>query len=85
MEDLEKYRKEIRIIDIKILELLEKRANLAIKIGVIKKILNLNVYQPQLEKTIIDNLKSKSKVLDPVSIEAIWKEIIRSSKKFQRI
>jgi len=84
MEELENYRKEIDTIDLKILELLDKRAKLAIKVGEIKKLLNLNVFQPQRESEVIDSLKIKSKVINPTSIEVIWKEIINFCSLLQK-
>jgi len=83
MEELEKYRNEIDIIDLKIIKLVEKRTDIAIKIGKIKKIHNLKLFQPQREKEIIEALQAKSKILDPNSIEAIWKEIIKCCRIVQ--
>ncbi|MFX1315213.1 MAG: prephenate dehydratase [Promethearchaeota archaeon] len=80
---LEEYRKLIDEIDNKIVELLNKRGSAVSKIGEIKKLLNLEVYQPLREKEIIEKLKSQSKILKPESIEAIWKEILSASRSIQ--
>ncbi|MFX1409534.1 MAG: prephenate dehydratase [Promethearchaeota archaeon] len=80
---LEEFRKIIDEIDNKIIELLNKRGIVVLKIGEIKKLLNLEVYQPQREKDIIEKLKSLSKILKPESIEAIWKEILSASRSIQ--
>jgi len=83
MEEIEKYRNEIDIIDLKIIKLVEKRTDIAMKIGKIKKINHLKLFQPQREKEIIEALQAKSKILDPSSIEAIWKEIIKCCRIVQ--
>ncbi len=77
------YREIINDIDQKILDLLGKRGEIAIKIGEIKKILKWEAYQPHREKEIIDRIKEKSKVLIPASVEAIWKEIMGACKVIQ--
>ncbi|MFX1320933.1 MAG: prephenate dehydratase [Promethearchaeota archaeon] len=84
-QKLGEYRKIIDEIDNEIIELLNKRGITVSKIGKIKKLLNLDVYQPQREREIIERIKSQSKLLKPESIEAIWKEIFSASKSIQGI
>ncbi|MFW9827676.1 MAG: prephenate dehydratase [Candidatus Thorarchaeota archaeon] len=82
-EDLDKLRKQINELDDEIVELLNKRGNIAIQIGSIKEKLNLKVFQPQREKEVIDRIKKKASILKSASIEAIWKEIMSASKLIQ--
>jgi len=82
-KELEGYRENINDIDEKIIELLNKRGEIALKIANIKKVLNLEVYQPNREREIIEKLKEKSNVLKPTNIESIWKEIMGACKDIQ--
>ncbi len=82
-KDIENLRKEIDDIDDQIVDLLNERGNAVIKIGSIKKTLNINVSQPHREKEVIDRIKKKRTVFKNSSIEAIWKEVISASKVIQ--
>ncbi|MFX1593217.1 MAG: prephenate dehydratase [Promethearchaeota archaeon] len=82
-KELEECRKEIDKIDDKLINLLNDRGILVKKIGIIKKSKEFEIYQPRREKEIIEQIKAKSTVLKPISIEAIWKEIISASKLIQ--
>ena len=82
-KELDKYRDEISKIDNEIVERLNKRGDIAQKIGDIKKHLKLEVYQPHREKEVIDRIKKKSSILKPTNLEAIWKEIIGACKDVQ--
>ncbi|MFW9990265.1 MAG: prephenate dehydratase [Candidatus Odinarchaeota archaeon] len=80
---LEDYRKEINEIDNKLIELLNERGSIVQKIGNVKLELRMETHQPKREKEIIERIKQKSTILKPMSIEAIWKEIISASKLIQ--
>ncbi|TFG02329.1 MAG: hypothetical protein EU539_13165, partial [Promethearchaeota archaeon] len=82
-EKLEGLRKEINHVDDELIQLLEKRAEIVLKIGDIKKTLNLDIFQPLREKEIIERLKSKVHLLNTSSLEAIWKEIMGACKELQ--
>ena len=82
-EKLEEYRKEINDIDTRLIELLNQRGETVIKIGEVKKLLGLKVYQPDREKQVIDKIIEQSKVLKPRNIASIWKEIIGACKDIQ--
>ena len=84
-KEIENLRKEIDEIDDQIVDLLNKRGNIVIKIGSIKKTLNINVSQPHREKEVIDRITKKRTVFKKSSIEAIWKEVISASKVIQDI
>ncbi|MFX0057854.1 MAG: prephenate dehydratase [Candidatus Hodarchaeota archaeon] len=82
---LEDLRKDIDKIDDKIIDLLNKRGNIVIQIGNIKKSLNLDIVQPTREKEIFERIRKKSIVFEKSSIEAIWKEITSASRVIQGI
>ncbi|MHA1294344.1 MAG: prephenate dehydratase [Promethearchaeota archaeon] len=82
-KDLKRYREQIDEIDHKIIELINERGKIVLKISEIKKDLHLKTYQPQREKEIIERIKSKSEILKSKNIEAIWKEIMGACKDIQ--
>ncbi len=84
-KQLKEYRKLINQIDSEIIELLNKRGITVSKIGEIKKLLNLEVFQPEREREILERIKSQSKILKPESVKAIWKEILSASRSIQGV
>ena len=82
-KELEELRKDINKIDDQIIDLLNKRGDIALKIGNNKKLLDLDTYQPLREKEVIDRIKSKARILKQENIEEIWKEIMGSCKVIQ--
>jgi chorismate mutase/prephenate dehydratase len=82
---LERYRKDIDIIDNKLIKLLNKRGKLAELIGKNKYINNIKINQPEREKEIIERMKIKSKGLKNESIESIWREIFEACKIIQTL
>ncbi|MEN3037753.1 MAG: chorismate mutase, partial [Candidatus Kryptonium sp.] len=55
-DEIEKWRRKIDKIDIKIVRLLNKRARYADEIGKIKQELNLPIYSPERETQVIQNV-----------------------------
>ena len=82
-KELEQFRLDIDKIDDKIINLLNKRAEIVLNISRVKKILNLDTYQPQREREIIQRIVEKSTILKSTSIKTIWSEIIGASKDLQ--
>ena len=82
-QELNKERKQIDEIDDAIVDLLNKRANAVIKIGNLKKSLNLEVFQPKREEQVKERIKSKSTIFKKSSLDAIWNEIMSASKLIQ--
>jgi len=83
MDEINKLREEINEFDEKILDLLNKRGEIAKKIGELKSKKKIEITQPVREKEIIERLKNLTTILEPNSIEAIWKEIIGACKAIQ--
>lgn len=78
-------RKEVDVIDAKILELLNERAKASQRIGKIKVEKGQGIYSPEREKEVLDRLKKMNK--GPVTaqaIEAIYREIMSSSISLEK-
>ncbi|MGI5998934.1 MAG: chorismate mutase [Lutispora sp.] len=85
MEELEILRKEIDIIDEQLVELFEKRMELAIKIGDIKKQKGMQILDSQREKAVIKNAIAHLKNKDlSDELEAFLRNLMDSSKKIQQ-
>lgn len=83
--DIKKLRKEINQIDEEILKLLNKRAQIAIKIGKTKKEKKLKTYCPERENDIINSLTKKNKgPLNSRAIHNIYREIMSASVNLQK-
>ena len=67
----------------KIADLLNIRAELALKIGNLKKKSKMDVIQSRREELILDRIKTKVKILSEENIEAIWKEILNACRHVQ--
>lgn len=82
---LDKLRKEIRIIDKKLITLLSERQKLSEKVADYKKENMLEVKDQKYEEKLIDELTliAKEKDLDSSFIEKIFREIISNSRKIQ--
>ena len=81
MDQIKVYRDEIDQIDDKIMELLNRRYDLSIKIGLEKEKHNISVLDQNREKNIINKV---SKYSHSPQIEAIYKAIMKESKTLQR-
>jgi len=78
MEELEKIRKEIDLIDEKLIELLNARAELVKKIFEIKSKKNKPLFDPSREKKILERLTKKSKgILKPEDIKVIMETVFK--------
>jgi chorismate mutase-like protein len=81
---LEKKRKEINLIDQKLLNLLNQRLRLALEIGKIKKEMGKKIYDPKREKEVLDRLKQKNKgPLKQEDLEKIFTTIMKAFRKSQ--
>ncbi|MGV3128660.1 bifunctional 3-deoxy-7-phosphoheptulonate synthase/chorismate mutase [Staphylococcus simulans] len=85
MNKLEQYRSEIQDINEQILDLLEKRGNLAQKIGEEKRKQGTKVYDPEREKEMLNALieKNNGPFNDNV-IKQLFKEIFKASTDLQK-
>jgi len=82
---LSKLRKDIDRIDGKILEFLNKRTELILRIGKLKKKRGMPLYVPNREKEIIRKLLRKNKGSLPAkSIRTIYKKIISAALNLEK-
>lgn len=83
-QELKKKRKEIDLIDQKLLTLLNQRLHSAMEIGKIKKEMGQKVYNLWREKEVLERLKSKNKgPLKEKDLKEIFKIIIRVCRRSQ--
>jgi len=85
MEELKILRNEIDQIDDEIIKLLEKRFNISLKIGEIKKTYNLPIQDANREKELIT--KNGNKIKNKEFLKSylnILTSIIEESKKIQK-
>ena len=78
--ELEELRKKIDLIDTELLRLLNERAELVHNVGLIKKRSNLEIYAPEREERLLQNLINRSKGrLPEKSLRAIYREIMSAA------
>jgi chorismate mutase-like protein len=82
--ELNKRRKEIDLIDQKLLTLLNQRLRQALTIGEIKKEMGQKFYNPKRERKVLERLKRKNKgPLKETDLKEIFKTIIRACRRSQ--
>lgn len=86
INEIEKFRAQIDIIDQTILELIGKRYAISGRIGTVKRDLKLSILNKEREKELLTNIKSKARKLnlDEKLIEDVWQRIIKESRKVQK-
>ncbi|MBL7197142.1 MAG: prephenate dehydratase [Candidatus Omnitrophica bacterium] len=78
-------RNKIDMLDKKIIHLLNKRAAVSKKIGLIKRKLNKAIYAPDREKEIIKNIKKINRgPISNESLASIYREIMSSSFSLEK-
>ncbi len=82
---LGKKRKEIDLIDQKLLSLLNQRLSIAVEIGKIKQEMREKVYDPVREQEILEMLKRKNKgPLKEEDLKKIFRMIMKVCRKSQK-
>lgn len=83
---IDDIRKEIDQIDQDLLVIFNRRAELALKIGEIKKEKGLPVYDPEREKRIFDRMqKANPGPLEDGAIVRLFERVIDESRRLERI
>jgi chorismate mutase len=83
-QKLKKNRKEIDLIDQKLLILLNHRLRIALEIGKIKKEMGKKIYDPVRKKEILDRLKRKNKgLLKEKDLKKIFTTIMEICRRSQ--
>lgn len=84
MQEMEKFRKEIDLLDNQILKLLNERMEKVKEIGKLKQTTGTSIYRPEREKEILDRLKSLNKgALNAQAIDAIFLEVFAVSRNLE--
>lgn len=84
MEGIDKYRKEIDLLDDQILKLLNERMEKVKEIGRLKQTTGTAIYRPEREKEILDRLKSLNQgALNAQAIDAIFLEVFAVSRNLE--
>jgi chorismate mutase/prephenate dehydratase len=85
MSELKKLREQIDEIDHKILELLNKRAAIAVDVGKTKQSNKLNIHSPEREKEILNRLRKINPGPFPnEALKLIYEEILSASLSLQQ-
>jgi len=83
---IDALREEIDRLDSELLRIFNERANLALKIGELKKGLALPVYDPSREKKIFQRMKEENPgPLDDHAIVRLFERVIDESRRLERI
>jgi len=83
-QKLRKNRRNLDLIDQKLLTLLNRRFRISLEIGKIKKGIGKKIYDAEREKEILDRLKRKNKgPLKEGDLRKIFTTIMRVSRKSQ--
>jgi chorismate mutase/prephenate dehydratase len=83
-KNLKEKRKEIDLIDQKLLTLLNQRLRIALEIGKIKKEMGKKIYDPVREKEVLERLKRKNKgFLKEEDLKKIFTTIMKVCRKSQ--
>ena len=80
------YREEIDRLDSELLSIFNRRAELALQIGRIKKTLQLPVYDPSREKRIFERMKEDNPgPLEDGAVVRLFERVIDESRRLERI
>jgi chorismate mutase len=80
------YRQEIDRLDSELLTIFNRRADLALQIGKIKKGIGLPVYDPSREKRIFERMKNANNgPLDDGAVVRLFERVIDESRRLERI
>lgn len=86
MTTIDDMRREIDRLDDQLLEIFNRRAALALKIGELKKRSQLPVYDPAREKAIFRRMQEKnSGPLDDLAIRRLFERVIDESRSLERM
>ena len=83
-QKLRKHRRNLDLLDQKLLTLFNRRLRISLEIGKIKKKMARRVYDAEREKEILNRLKRKNKgPLKESDLKRIFLTIMRVSRKLQ--
>ena len=81
---IEEWRSEIDAIDSELLNLLNQRASLAVKVGQSKRLTGIALYDPGREQEVIERARKQNPgPLDEEAIVELFGSIIRESRRIE--
>ena len=84
--DIDSIRKQIDQLDDQLLEIFNQRAALALRIGEIKKMQQIVVYDPSREKHIFSRIQQANNgPLDNSAVVRLFERVIDESRTLERI
>lgn len=85
MERLVECRREIDVLDLKLLALLNERTRVVEEIGRIKQTLSLPIYEPKREDAVFHNVTSNnSGPLSSEAVKRVFERIIDEMRNIQK-
>ncbi len=85
MKDMKSLRRKIDRLDKRIVKLLNNRATYADEIGKIKEKLGLDVYSPEREKQVFDNVsRANPGPLTDEAVRRVYERIVDESRRLER-
>ena len=82
--DIEHWRKEIDDIDAELLQLLNMRVRLALKVGALKQAQGLPICDPDRERDVLQRLQEMNNgPLDERAVGKVFRRIIRESRRLE--
>ncbi|HOO50168.1 MAG TPA: chorismate mutase [Alphaproteobacteria bacterium] len=83
---IDDLRCEIDRLDTELLKIFNQRAKLALRIGELKKIAGLPIFDPNREKKIFQRMKSENPgPLDDQAIVRLFERVVDESRRLERI
>ena len=84
--DIDDWRKRIDELDSKLVELLNERTQCAVEIGKLKRLHHQQLYDPDREAQVIDNVRSVNKgPLQPDALQRLFERIIDEARRAARL
>lgn len=82
---LDELRRQIDVLDLQILELLNRRAVVAAQIGDVKKAVSMPVYEPKREEEVFRNVTTNNPgPLSEAAVRRLFERIIDEMRLLQR-
>ena len=86
IDDLAEYRKQIDVLDVRILALLNERSKVVEQIGKIKEELGLPIYEPKREDDVFHNVVANNGgPLPDDAVKRLFERIIDEMRTLQRL
>ena len=88
MSSIDDLRTRIDALDLRLVELLNQRAACALEVGEVKRALGLDIYQPERESQVLENVQQHATAIGgPLGGEALtrlFERIIDEARRLER-